>query len=452
VKKSNSVSLIAIVGSILLLLTLEFFWLRMEYESELERFQRETHMMFRNTILELNDSLINKRIMAVGSESVILRRFDTTSPSGRHIQVWLDSSHASQFSPARNDKQNLTVPHVKSLVMSSLLDSLDHGEIEKRFILGLQKAGLDLPSHITRISAIDDSTPLLISDEIIPTPSGIFKLEFDNLNLLIIKNIAPQISFSIVLSLLVIGTFILVYRNLLLQQRLGAIKDDLISNISHELKTPITTVSVALEGLRNFKGQHDPKTSDEYLAIAENELKRLTALTDKILNTSLAENKALPYQFKPIDFSEIVSGVVQSFQLVANKSGVFVKVEMDQANYRINGDPDHLSNVLFNLLDNALKYSIDKARIEIHLRADGEFIKCYIRDNGIGIPKEYHSKIFEKFFRVPTGDLHKVKGHGLGLNYVYQIVKNHGGEIAVESTIDYGSTFILSLPLADAKA
>ncbi len=410
-------------------------------------------MMFRNTIFELNDSLINKRIVAVGSESVILRRFDTAhSPSGRHIQVWLDSSHTSQFLPARNDKQNLTVPHVRGLIMSTLLDSLDHREIEKRFVLGLQKAGLALPSNVTRIQAIGDSTPLPISEEIIPTPSGVFKLEFDNLNLLILKNIAPQIAFSIILSLLVIGSFILLYRNLLLQQRLGVIKDDLISNISHELKTPITTVGVALEGLRNFKGQHDPKTSDEYLAIAENELKRLTALTDKILNTSLAENKALPYQFKPIDFSEIVNGVVQSFQLAASKSGATVKVEMDQANYRINGDPDHLSNVLFNLLDNALKYSTDKATIEVHLHVEGDTIKCCIKDDGIGIPKEYQSKIFEKFFRVPTGDLHKVKGHGLGLNYVHQVVKNHHGKIVVESAINQGATFILSLPLADAKA
>jgi len=298
---------------------------------------------------------------------------------------------------------------------------------------------------------LHNDDPILISSQMVHTPSGVFKLEFSELSQLLLRGIAPQISFSIVLSLLVIGSFILLYRSLRLQQRLVVIKDDLISNISHELKTPITTVGVALEALRNFKGQKDSITSNEYISIAENELKRLTILTDKVLNASLGESNAVSYNLQSIDFSAVVKEIVQSFKLISEKHGATVTLKIEEGDYHVLGDSDHLSNALLNLLDNALKYSEGKPEITIHLSIENNKIQCSIKDNGIGIAKEYHSKIFDKFFRVPTGDLHSVKGYGLGLSYVRKVIHQHKGKITLSSDSETGSTFIISLSRDEGK-
>lgn len=444
--RKNSITLVAIISSIILLLVLEVFWLRMEYKNELFRFQRETHLLLRNTVFELNDSILHKRILSLESNQPVIQQTDSfIRTQGRTIQIWVDSSSASYYTTPSHEDEIVTTPHMRSLMLNLKLDSLNHKEIERKFRIELDKAGLTLPSHLIFIDS-KGTSPVIASNELIHTPRGVYKVEFANTNWLILKNMIPQISFSIVLSLLVIGSFILLYRNLLLQQRLVIIKDDLISNISHELKTPITTVGVTLEGLKSFKGQNDPLTTREYLDIAENELKRLTLLTDKVLNASLNEHNASHYIFKELDFSVLIRNVIQSFKLITDKNNATVSLAIDEGNYLLVGDPDHLSSALFNLLDNALKYSSGPPIISLHLSISTDYIQFIIKDNGIGIPKAYQSKIFEKFFRVPTGDLHSVKGYGLGLSYVQQVVRNHNGKIKVESEPDKGSTFVLQFP------
>lgn len=441
--QKNSMTLIAIISSIILLLALEVFWLRMEYENEQSRFQRETHLLLRNTVFELNDSLLHKRILSLENSKPEVQSPDSiVRATGRTIQIWVDSSTASYYATPSDKGEIVTTPHTRSLVLNLKHDSLNHEEIERKFRKELDKAGLTLPSHLIFMDATS-SSPVIASNELIHTPRGVYKLEFANTNWLLLKNMIPQISFSLVLSLLVIGSFILLYRNLLLQQRLVAIKDDLISNLSHELKTPITTVGVALEGLKSFKGQNDSLASSEYLEIAEHELKRLTLLTDKVLNASLGEHHSAHYLFKELDFSVLLKEAIQTFKLIADKNQAVITLEIDHGDYQLSGDPDHLTNALFNLLDNALKYSLGPAIISVHLSCDSNYIRCSVKDNGIGIPKEYQPKIFDKFFRVPTGDLHRVKGYGLGLSYVQQVVRNHKGEIKVESEPDNGSTFVL---------
>ncbi len=401
-------------------------------------------------MLELNDSLIQKKIISLGNDIEFNKNTDSTQSglAKKSIKVWIDASHSIGKIPGKSEG----APMVKSMKLSFVLDSLNKEVIEKKYFTALSNAGLNLPTQFTYITAgVDSATDMILSNNIIHTPGGSFKLEFDNLNWLLLKNIAPQIFFSIILSLLVVGSFVLLYRSLRLQQKLVLIKNDLISNISHELKTPITTVGVALEGLKKFKGQNDPITSSEYLAIAENELKRLTILTDKVLNDALGEQNAHNYNFQSIHFSELLKQAVESFRLIAEKNGAVITLKIETGEYEIDGDKDHLSNIIFNLLDNAVKYCESNAKINIHLTDINTHIKCSIKDNGIGISKEFHAKIFEKFFRVPTGDLHTVKGYGLGLSYVMQVIKRHHGTIKVESEPNAGSTFIISLPKTYAK-
>jgi signal transduction histidine kinase len=223
-------------------------------------------------------------------------------------------------------------------------------------------------------------------------------------------------------------------------------KIDFISNITHELKTPVTTVSVALEALRDFKGLENPQTTKEYLDIAQGELNRLTLLTDKILKTAIFENKGIGFEPEPVDMLKTVDQILHSMKLVFEKQKAKVRFERQGDAFTIVGGSVHLTNVIYNLLDNALKYSGGEPNITITLQEDQQQVTLRVSDKGIGIPGEYSKKIFEKFFRVPTGDVHNVKGYGLGLSYVQAVIRSHNGSIDVASKPGEGSTFTISLP------
>jgi two-component system phosphate regulon sensor histidine kinase PhoR len=236
------------------------------------------------------------------------------------------------------------------------------------------------------------------------------------------------------------------YKNLRAQQKLMQIKNDFISNVTHELKTPVATVSVALEALKNFNALDDPKRTSEYLDIAQNELNRLTLMTDKILKTSVFEDKGVELKIEVVDLDVIISQVLASMKLVFEKRNTILNYSKTGTSFSLGGSREHLTNILYNLVDNGLKYSPEKSVLDIRLTNAGGKMQLVVRDEGIGISREYQKKIFEKFFRVPSGDVHNIKGYGLGLSYVASVVKSHGGEIFVESEPGKGSAFTIILP------
>lgn len=256
----------------------------------------------------------------------------------------------------------------------------------------------------------------------------------------------PQIGFSLFLLSLTALAFVMLYRSLREQQRLMALKNEFISNMTHELKTPISTVSVALEAIQNFSAADNPTLTAEYVDIARHELNRLTLLTDKVLRTSIFEEKGLVIDPEPVDLKAVVTQVLYSLKLVLDKHQAQVSVNQQGTHFELQGSTVHLTNVVFNLLDNAVKYSNAPPEIEITLTQRDAYLTLSVADNGIGIAPAYQSKIFEKFFRVPTGDIHTVKGYGLGLSYVYNVVKSHAGKIELHSQPGRGSTFVVTLP------
>jgi two-component system phosphate regulon sensor histidine kinase PhoR len=204
-------------------------------------------------------------------------------------------------------------------------------------------------------------------------------------------------------------------------------------------------VGVAIEALKNFNAIQDPEKTKEYLDISQNELQRLGLLVDKVLKLSMFENKKVEIKYELFDLEELVNEVVASLRLQLEKYNARITVDTE-GNLLINGDRMHLLSVVFNLLDNALKYSKGNAAIQVDIKEAGENIVLKITDNGIGIPPQYKDRLFEKFFRVPTGDTHNAKGHGLGLSYSAQVIKQHHGTIEVDSHEGLGSTFIITLP------
>jgi len=189
----------------------------------------------------------------------------------------------------------------------------------------------------------------------------------------------------------------------------------------------------------------DPKKTREYLEISQNELQRLSLLVDKVLKLSMFEKKEIELKIETVDLRLLVEEVAASMRLQLEKHKAKLAIQ-SEGDTTIQGDRLHFISVIFNLLDNALKYSKSNPSIEIDIRQEGEIAQIAVTDNGIGIPIEYKERIFEKFFRVPTGNTHNAKGYGLGLSYVAHVVSKHQGQIAVESQPGIGSRFIIKLP------
>lgn len=262
----------------------------------------------------------------------------------------------------------------------------------------------------------------------------------------VLKKIMPQILFSAFLTLLTAAAFVVLYRNLKAQQRLMELKNDFISNITHELKTPVTTVGVAIEALKSFSAKDNPNLTEEYLDMAKRELDRLASMTDKILDVSIFESRGVQFEPKETDIDSIVQEMMSTMKIIFEKRGAQVTYSKEGENFKIQGSAIHLTNVIYNLVDNALKYSLEKPNIHINLKGQKQKLVLSVQDNGIGIASEFRHKIFEKFFRIPSGNIHNSKGYGLGLHYVASVVKSHYGVIDVISKPNEGSTFIIDIP------
>ena len=265
-------------------------------------------------------------------------------------------------------------------------------------------------------------------------------------NAYILKKMTPEILFSIGLFAIVSLAFFTVFNNLEAQRKLTELKNDFIQNVTHELKTPIATVGVAIEALQEFDALENPARTQEYLDISKNELGRLSLLVDKVLRMSLFEKTEPELKLEQVDFDSLIQGVLNSMKIQFEKKKATVSFNKKGAGFIINADRLHLTSVVYNLLDNALKYSVKNPKIDLQLLIENKQAILKVTDNGIGIPFEFKDKIFDKFFRVPTGDRHNVKGHGLGLSYVASVVHKHGGKIEMESTENIGTVFKISLP------
>ncbi len=330
--------------------------------------------------------------------------------------------------------------------VDSLQDSLRLSEIDSAYTISLKEDKLDIPFSIQKLDSANAADEPVFNEVTMGFAHPVtYRLKLGNTFPYLFRQLVQPILFSILLLGITILSFVLLYRSLLKQRRLAELKNEFISNITHELKTPIATVGVAIEALKNFNAMHDPKRTQEYLDISSNELQRLNLLVDKVLKLSMFEKKEMDLKYEPVDLAGVVNEVVDSLKLQFEKHNAKVTIARE-GNFVIQGDRLHLVSVVFNLLDNAIKYSKDEAVINIHLGEVEKAVILKVTDNGIGIQPEYRNKIFEKFFRVPHGDTHNAKGYGLGLSYVAQVVKKHDGTISVESQPGSGTTFTITLP------
>ena len=271
---------------------------------------------------------------------------------------------------------------------------------------------------------------------------------FTNVYGYLINKIKWQIIASLLILMLVSATIMVLYRSLQAQAKLATMKNDFISNITHELKTPIATVNVAVEALRNFNAIDDKQKTKDYLDISAMEISRLGLLVDNVLKISMFENNKIELQKENFDLMILLQEVVIACSIQLSKAAITLDIAATQDVVLINADKLHIASILFNLIDNAIKYSHPNGTILIDVAAKNNALTIAVIDNGIGIAKENIAKVFNKFYRVSTGDIHNVKGYGLGLSYVDYIVKKHNGTIALASELNKGSKFIVTLPIA----
>lgn len=249
----------------------------------------------------------------------------------------------------------------------------------------------------------------------------------------------------IVVLFISLGFFAYTLWVVLKQKRLSEIKNDFINNMTHELKTPISTISLSAEVL--MKSNLDPERLQRYSKIIYDENARLKEQVDKVLQVARLDKNELNLSFEAVNMHELIASYAESFELKIQKEAGRIALYLNAQNNLVKGDKLHLENVLRNLLDNALKYSIEKPDIELKTFSNQKFFICQISDKGIGIKKENQKMIFDKFYRVPTGNIHNVKGFGLGLFYVKNILDRHQAKISLSSQVGQGSTFTIELPL-----
>jgi two-component system, OmpR family, phosphate regulon sensor histidine kinase PhoR len=234
---------------------------------------------------------------------------------------------------------------------------------------------------------------------------------------------------------------------ILRQKRIGQMKNDFIGNMTHELKTPISTIALSSEVLADPDIVKEPDRLRSYANIIRTENERLRTQVERVLQLSTLDKGELHLKRESVDMHRVMRDVATSFSVQLNERGGEMGVENGATRAVVTGDPVHLTNAVFNLVDNAVKYSPEKPRVTVTTTNDGRWFRLAVKDNGIGLKREDLKHIFQRFYRVHTGNVHNVKGFGLGLHYVDEIVRAHGGRITVESTLGKGSTFTIELPV-----
>ncbi|MBS1604220.1 MAG: GHKL domain-containing protein [Bacteroidetes bacterium] len=490
---SATLMMLAIIG----MSVFQVYWFKKLYGEEWAQLKKETEITFRDVIYKIqiqrfqNDSSFTRRQIRNNLYLFdIIDSFDTprqkTGPA-TGLVIRKDSGHSKDLMLALKanfhaDTLNHDTPEKRMISMQTIgpppgpdgqmplmirvitpadsgSNTLSIGHLDSAYKTELLKNRIDVPYVMLRVegrrSALEQPVPAnqLKTSCLFIGLSNVFAYQasFDNPFRYILHRLRLPLSMAVLLLAFTTASFVFLYRNLKQQQQLAVIKNDFISNMTHELKTPISTVKVAVEALRHFDALNDPQKTREYLDISALELQRLSLLVDKVLKLSSFENKEIELNKTDVDLHELAAETIASMRLQLEKTAAFVQLTTSGERWIVKADRTHMSSVFSNLLDNALKYCKEIPVITIHLSENtgpAASVDVAFTDNGIGIPPGYISRIFEKFFRVPSGDHHDIKGYGLGLSYVHHIVTRHNGSIAVESKEGKGTSFTIKLPVA----
>ncbi|MBP6001757.1 MAG: HAMP domain-containing histidine kinase, partial [Flavobacterium sp.] len=289
------------------------------------------------------------------------------------------------------------------------------------------------------------SIPIFVDNE--NTTNYQLLLSFPQKKKFLFSEILAITLLSIVFTLIIIIAYANALHQLIKQRHISEIKTDFINNMTHEFKTPIATINLALDAIKNPKVIDDKEKVFRYLQMIRDENKRMHAQVENVLRISKLEKKELDINKENLDIQEIIEDAIEHVHLIIEDREGVITTHFNAVRTSALLSDVHFTNVIVNILDNAIKYSAEAPEIDIYTENIKDSILIKVQDKGLGMSKVAQKRIFEKFYREHTGDIHNVKGHGLGLAYVKRIVEDHNGQIFVESEKGKGSTFIIKIPL-----
>ncbi len=278
------------------------------------------------------------------------------------------------------------------------------------------------------------------------SPPKFLSIFFPNQSKYLLRTMWLLLTISAMFILVIIFSFSFTVSTIIRQKKVSEIKNDFINNMTHELKTPISTISLACQALSDPDIKMREGIVENYINVIADENKRLAMVVENVLRTAVMDKGELKLTIVNINMNEVVNQVLQNMNIQLERRGGSFITDLQATNTLVEADKVHLTNVVFNLVDNALKYTEKIPVIKVGTRNEAQGIVVFVEDNGIGISKENQKKIFDKLYRVPTGNIHNVKGFGLGLSYVKAIVEKHNGWIKVKSELNKGSRFEILIP------
>jgi two-component system phosphate regulon sensor histidine kinase PhoR len=381
--------------------------------------------------------------------------FHGGNPSSEHVQMMVQ--HTDMMSDVFDELAGIDFFNdVQVKVDTTSLDSLLRSEFHNKGIFTSYKFGIiqpgvvNLPVHPGQ----SESVAQLVSShyQTSLSPHNVYvepkflSVFFPNEKNYVLRQMWIMLLLSGFLMCVLIYSFYYTVSTIVQQKKLSDIKNDFINNMTHELKTPIATISLACEVLNDASVEKSQDKVNNYVRVINEENKRLGTLVENVLQTAILEKGELKLKFSEVDVHQLLNKAVGNIRLQVEKQQGTLTTDFAASDPVLALDPVHFTNVIYNLIDNALKYAREIPKIQVSTYNTREGICVAVKDNGIGISAENQKRIFEKLYRVPTGNIHKVKGFGLGLSYVKAIVEKHGGTIEVESVPGEGSEFRLLLP------
>lgn len=460
--------LILMITSQVILTVFVLQWLRAQYNEEKERLQNDLTSLYLDAQDEMVDTVLFRNYVGPAlrpkNDTLQTGQADVTGVvrwqgENRHIVVRM--KHPDPGFPdtirLRKTNDDMLIRSVK-MIISHSGDTLSDRPVTRNFGITpdtsafkvhfhkrLENAGLKF--HLIWINDSSKHTALKNTLYLAPlNPFSLPPVSIENYRRYLAGEMLPQVLFGILLICLTALSFMLSYRSLRDHALLNNLRNEFVSNMTHELKTPVASISLALESLNKYNLKDDPRLMDEYMQIAQSETRRLEDLINRVLDHTVLELDARRPVFDETDLNNLVGEVVAIMQVRIQDKGS-IDFQPSAGKLIVNCDPLLFKGVIMNLLDNSIKYSGEVPLIRITAEKSDGFAMITVEDNGPGIPAMYRDKIFEKFFRIPSGNVHNVKGYGLGLSFASLVMKQHNGSISVKN-LENGCSFILKLPLA----
>jgi two-component system, OmpR family, phosphate regulon sensor histidine kinase PhoR len=410
--------------------------------------EKEKWLEFRNK----QDRFASRRNYAINRQALLVEEFNVSRDVAETIiktnmKIALVEEVVHQL--LNPGHQNIMARIDTALVKSEIRSQLLMRGIDEPFELGI----LNNMSDLVTIGTVNDMVPLKESSiraELFPSDlmgvNSFLVIKFPNEKNYLLNQIWLPLLSSLLFLAIIIYCFIYAIRVIIHQKKVSEIKSDFINNMTHEFKTPISTVSLAIEALQDPDIGYQESFRNRYLGIIKEENKRLGTQVEQVLQAAALDKKDFKLKLEKVDIIQLIRSAQAHFGLIVENRGGYIDVLSKVSRLEIEADVFHMTNIINNLLDNANKYSPHSPHIRVKIIDQGDMVHIAITDAGIGMNKDALKRIFDKFYRVPTGNLHDVKGFGLGLSYVKTMVEAHKGTVLVDSESGKGSTFTIILP------